>query len=154
MTLTTRVVAGAILLVGGIIVAVSALSVILARILVEAGMPIRSADAALLDDVVAVLPFVVAFAGANLAAAVGLLNGRRWADLVALGSATVAVVVGGLGLLLVIVGRDPFAPVGSPGSSADGIGILSAFTVMYLAVVFALLAARAPRPITTGAATA
>jgi hypothetical protein len=154
MTLTTRAVAGAILLVGGIIVAVSALSVILARTLVVAGMPIRSADAALLDDVVAVLPFVLAFAGANLAAAVGLLNGRRWADRVALGSAVVAVVVGGLGLLLVVVGRDPFAPVGSPGSNADGIGILSAFIAMYLVVVFALLAARAPRPISMGAATA
>jgi len=146
-----RLIAAIPLLIGGIVVAVSALAVVLARILVDAGMKVSPADALLLDDVVAVLPFVIAFAGASLVAAFGQLTGRSWADGLALGSAIVAVAVGGLGLFLVIVGRDVFAPVGSSGPS-DGIGILSAFVVLYLAVVLALLAAHAPRTGATAAA--
>lgn len=151
---THRLIAAIPLLIGGLVVSVSALAVILARILVDAGMTIRPADAALLADVVAVLPFVIAFAGANLVAAFGLLSGRAWADGLAFGSAVVAAAVGGLALLLVVVGRDPFAPVGSSGPSADGIGILTSFVVLYLAVILSLLAAHAPRRIATGAATA
>ena len=154
MTLNPRIVAGVLLIVGGIVVAVTVLAIVLARILVDAGMNARPADLALLDDVVALLPFVLAFAAADLAAAYGLLAGRPWADGIALGSAVVAITVGGLGLLLIVVGSDPFAPSASSGSSADGIGILSAFTLLYLAVAIALYAARAPRRITNGVATA
>jgi hypothetical protein len=150
----SRIVAGTLLVAGGFVVAVSALAVVLARLLVGAGMVVRPADAALLDDIVAILPFVIAFAVANLVAAYGLATGKGWAEGLAVGSAVVAVTVGALGLLLVIVGRDPFAPVGSPGSGADGIGILGAFTIVYLAVIVALRVARAPRSITTGVATA
>jgi len=148
----SRVLAGVLLITGGSVVAVAALAVVFARILVDAGMTVRAADAALLGDIVAVLPFVVAFAVANLVAAFGLLNGRAWADSLAVGSAVVAVTVGALGLLLVVVGRDPFAPVATARSTADGIGILGGFTISYLAIIVALLAARVPRRITTGVA--
>ena len=43
-------------------------------------MVVRAGDAALLEDLTALLPFVVAFALANLVAALGLLGGRAWAD--------------------------------------------------------------------------
>ena len=149
-----RVVAGVLLLGGGLVVAVSSLAIVLARILVEAGMSVRPAETVLLGDLVALLPFIAAFAGANLVAAFGLLSGKTWADAVALGSAAVAITVGGLGLLLVVVGRDPVAPIASPGSGADGIGILAAITIVYLAVIVALHAARSPRRNTMGVAPA
>ncbi len=148
----SRIVASVLLVAGGFVVAVAALGIVLAHILVEAGLTVRATDAALLDDIVALLPFVVAFAVANLVAALGLLAGRTWADTLAVGSAVVAVTFGALGLLLIVVGRDPFAPVGSAGSGADGIGILAGFTIYYLAIIVALSAASAPRHITTGAA--
>jgi hypothetical protein len=150
----TRVIAGALLLGGGLVIAVSSLAIVLARILVDAGMSARPAETVLLGDLVALLPFIAAFAGANLVAAFGLLSGKTWADALAVGSAIVAITVGSLGLFLVVVGRDPVAPIGSPGSGADGIGILSAFTLVYLVVIVALQAARAPRRITTGVAPA
>jgi len=141
-----------VLLIGGMVVAVSALAVAFARILVDAGMTVGPADAALLDDVVGVLPFVVAFAVANLVAASGLLTGKSWAEGIALGSAVVAITVGVIGLALVIVGRDPFAPVATSRSTSDGIAMLGVFTVAYLLVFVALLAARRPRHISSGVA--
>jgi hypothetical protein len=148
-----RVVAGVLLISGGFVVAVSALAIAMARILVASGMTVRATDAALLEDLAALLPFIVAFALANVVAALGVLGGRAWADTLAIGSAAVAVTVGTVGLLLAIVGRDPFAPPASTtGPSADGIEILVGFTLVYLAVIVALLAARAPRRLTTGAA--
>ena len=146
--------ASALLVAGGLVVAVSALAVVLARLLVDAGMVVRPADAALLDDVVAILPFVIAFAVANFVAAFGLLTAKAWAHGVAFGAALAAVTVGALGSLLVVVGRDPFAPVASPGPGADGIGVLGAFTIAYLAIIVALLAERSPRRISMEAAAA
>ena len=86
--------------------------------------------------------------------ALGLLGGRAWADNVAIGSAAIAVAIGTVGLLLVVVGRDPFGPVASTaGPSVDGIEMLAGFTLLYLAVIVSLVAARAPRrPVTMGAA--
>ena len=148
-----RIVAGVLLITAGLVVAVSALAIAMARVLVASGMTVRAADAALLADVVALLPFIVAFAVANLVAALGLLGGRAWAETLALGSAAVAVTIGAVGLLLVIVGRDPFAPPAArAGPSADGIEILVGFTLLYLAVIVALVAARTPRRLSIGAA--
>ena len=149
-----RIVAGVLLTTGGFLVAVSALAIVMARILVAAGMPVRAGDAALLEDVTALLPFIVGFALANVVAALGLLGGRAWADNAALGSAAIAVAIGTVGLLLVVVGRDPLAPPASTaGPSADGIEMLAGFTLLYLAVIVSLAAARAPRRlITMGAA--
>jgi hypothetical protein len=146
-----RLVASIPLLIGGIVVSVSALAIALARILVDAGMGVGPDDAALLADIAQLLPFIIAFAVSNLVAAVGLLGGKAWAAGVALGSAVVAVTVGVIGLALVVIGRDPFAP-GAAGSAADGIGILGSFTVAYLVVIVALLAARRPGRVTSGVA--
>ena len=141
-----RTVAGVLLTTGGFVVAVSALAIAMARILVAGGMAVRAGDAALLEDVTALLPFIVAFALANLAAALGLLGGRAWADNLAVGSAAIAVTIGAVGLLLVVVGRDPFGPSASTaGPSLDGIEMLAGFTLLYLAVIVSLVAARAPR---------
>jgi len=149
-----RIVAGVLLTTAGFVVAVSALAIVMARILVAGGVVVRPGDAALLEDVTALLPFIVAFAIANLVAALGLLGGRAWADNLAIGSAAIAVAIGTVGLLLVVVGRAPFAPPASTaGPSADGIEMLAGFTLIYLAVIVSLVAARAPRRlITTGAA--
>lgn len=149
-----RVVAGVLLTTGGLLVAVSALAIVLARILVAGGMVVRPADAALLEDLTALLPFIVGFALVNVVAALGLLGGRAWADNAALASAAVAVAIGTVGLLLVVVGRDPLGPPASTaGPSADGIEMLAGFTLLYLLVIVSLVAARAPRRlITMGAA--
>lgn len=141
-----RIVAGVLLTSGGLVVAVSALAIVLARLLVAGGMVVHAGDAALLEDLTALLPFIVAFALANVVAALGLLGGRAWADNVAIGSAAIAVAIGTVGLLLVVVGRDPFGPPASTaGPSPDGIEMLAGFTVLYLAVIVSLVAARAPR---------
>jgi hypothetical protein len=150
-----RVVAGVLLTTGGLLVAVSALAIVLARILVAGGMVVRPGDAALLEDLTALLPFIVGFALANVVAALGLLGGRAWADNAAIGSAAIAVAIGTVGLLLVFVGRDPFGPAASTaGPSADGIEMLAGFTLLYLAVIVSLVAAHAPRRMVTMGATA
>ena len=150
----SRVIAGVLLTTGGLLVAVSALTIVLARILVAGGMVVRPGDAALLEDLTALLPFIVGFALVNVVAALGLLGGRAWADNAALASAAVAVAIGTVGLLLVVAGRDPFGPPASTaGPSPDGIEMLSGFTLLYLLVIVSLVAARAPRRlITMGAA--
>lgn len=136
-----RIVAGIILLAGGFIVGVSALAIATAKVLVDRGVAVSASDAGLLDDLVGVLPFIAAFAVVNVAAAVGLLANRDWASSVATGAATVATITGGLGLVLVVAGRDPFATAAS-GPSTDGVGILVAFTALYALVLVALAAAR------------
>ena len=150
-----RIVAGVLLATGGFVVAVSALAIVMARILVAGGMVVRATDAALLEDITALLPFIVAFALANLVAALGLLGGRAWADNVAIGSAALAVAIGAVGLILVVVGRDPFGPPASTaGPSANGIEMLAGFTLLYLAVIVSLVAARTPRRLKTMGAAA
>jgi hypothetical protein len=147
----SRVVASVLLIGGGAIVAISALAIAFAKILVDAGMTVRPADAALLGDLVAVLPLVLFFAGIDVLAAVGLLMGKTWADLMAYGAATMAVAVGALGLVLIAVGRDAFAPTVTTRSTADGLGIVGAFTLLYMAVIVALAVAREPRRASSGA---
>jgi hypothetical protein len=147
-----RLVAGLILLAGGSVIAVTAFAIAVAKVLVDSGVPAGTADVRLLNDLVAVLPFVVAFAVINVAAAVGLFAERGWATTIAVGTATVATIGGVIGLILVLVGRDPFAPVGSAGPSTDGIEILVVFTVLYAVVPMALAAARPRATSITGAA--
>jgi len=148
-----RIVAGVLLTTGGFVVAVSALAIVVARVLIAGGTAVGAGDAALLEDLTGLLPFIVAFALANVVAALGLLSGRAWADNVATGSAAIAVAIGSVGLLFVVVGRDPFGPAASTaGPSVDGIEMLAGFTLLYLAVIVSLVAARAPRrTVATGA---
>ena len=147
-----RIVAGILLLAGGFVVGVSAFAIATAKALVDRGVAVSATDAGLLDDLVAVLPFFVGFAAVNAAAAIGLLAERDWAPSIAGAAATTATITGIVGLLLVIVGRDPFAPITAAGPSTDGVGILVAFTVLYAVVLMALAAARPRATSITGAA--
>jgi len=133
-----RIVAGLLLLAGGFVVAVTAFAIAVAKVLVDGGVHVSNTDARLLSDLMAVLPFVIAFAVVNVAAAIGLFAERGWAPSIAAGAATIATIGG----VLVLVGRDPFAPIGSAGPSTDGVEILVAFTVLYAVVLLALAAAR------------
>ena len=137
-----RVVASVLLLVGGFVVAVTALAIWVANLMVQGGIAVKPADAGLLSDLVAVLPLFVAFAIVNVLAAIGLLTSADWADALATSAGTIATVGGVLGLLLVIAGRDPFAPSAGHAASADGLGILLVFTGLYALVLVALAAGR------------
>ena len=143
----SRVVASVLFVAAGIIVAVTAVAVGLAKILVDTGMAVRPADAALLGDLTALLPFVIAFAGLNIAAAVGLLLGTTWAEKVGAWTAAVAAIVGASGLLLIVAGADP-SRLASSGT-IDGLTILATFTILYLAAFASLGVSRLPRPVTT-----
>jgi hypothetical protein len=151
-TTRARIVASLLLAAGGFVVAVSALAIVLAQGLVDAGMVVRPADAALLADLAGILPLLVGFAAVTLLAAAGLLAGASWAPSLAFGSAFVAAAIGGIGVVLIVLGRDPFVPVASPASMADGLGIVAVFTATYVLVIVALAAARPPRTSITGAA--
>jgi hypothetical protein len=145
-----RAIASVLLIGGSVVVGVTALAVVIAKLLVGAGMAITSSDALLLADLMTVLPFIVGFAVVGLVAAAAILAGASWADEAAIGTAIVAVVVGATGLILLTIGRDPFASTASVRSTNDGIGILSAFTAAYLFIIVAVAVARLPRHISTG----
>jgi hypothetical protein len=145
-----RVVASVLLVTGTVFVGVMALAIVIAKLLVEAGMAISSSNALLLADLITVLPFLAIFAVVGVVAAAGLLHGKPWSDAVALGTASVAVIVGAIGLALLSIGRDPFASAASARSTNDGISIIGAFTALYLLIIVAVALARLPRHISTG----
>ncbi|MFL5648135.1 MAG: hypothetical protein ACJ776_07050 [Chloroflexota bacterium] len=145
-----RVVAGLALLAGGFIVGVSVLAIVIAQLLVGAGMVIRPADAALLADLVPVLPFIGGFAIASIVAGFGVLAGHVRADSIAMGTSIVAVVTGSLALVLMVVGRDSFASAARSASGADGVGIAGAFTLIYIIVLVALASTQTRIAGTTG----
>jgi hypothetical protein len=125
--------------VGGVLAGVAALAVVIASLAVRAGIAVQPADRLLLDDLVAMLPFIVTFVVIDLATAVGLAGGRAWAvvsaSLLALGTATMGV----LGLLLILAGTDPsLVTAAARASQADGIGLIGAFTTIYLTALVAL----------------
>ena len=142
----SRIVAPALLFGGGFVVAVSALAILLTKVLVDAGLPVRPSDMAVLDDLVALLPLIGGFAAVNVVAAVGLLLGKSWADVTALAASGVAIAIGAVGLLLITLGRDPFASTVSSRSTADGLGMVGLFTLVYLVVFVAVGIANRPRP--------
>ncbi|MFL5711227.1 MAG: hypothetical protein ACJ77W_05020 [Chloroflexota bacterium] len=145
-----RVVAGLALLAGGFIVGVSVLAIVIAQLLVGAGMVIRPSDAALLADLVPVLPFIGGFAIASIVAGFGVLAGHVRADSIAMGTSIVAVVTGSLALVLMVVGRDSFASAARSASGADGVGIAGAFTLIYIIVLVALASTQTRIAGTTG----
>ncbi len=148
-----RAVAGLGLAAAGFMVGIAALAVVLARLLVNAGMPIHPGDLATLNDVVAVLPFVVAFAVANLVAAAGLFVGTEWAGRLAVAVSGVGIAAGSFGLFLMIAGGHPVASARAVRAYTDGIEILTAFTISYLVVLGLLAVARQPiRRVLRGAA--
>jgi|KBSMisStaDraftv2_1062788.scaffolds.fasta_scaffold874015_1 hypothetical protein len=139
-----RAVAGLALGAAGFVVGVAALAVLLAKLLVNAGMPAQPADVATLNDVVAVLPFVIGFAGVNLVAAAGMVLGSDWAQRLAVIVSSAGIVIGAFGLFLVVVGHDPFATSASARAYTDGVEILATFTVTYLVVLGLVAVARQP----------
>ena len=140
-----RVIASVLLTAGSVFVSVMALGVVIAKLLVDAGMPISPSNALLLADLITVLPFVAIFVIAGFVAATGLVRGKSWSDDLAFGTAIAAVAVGAVELILLSVGRDPFASTASGRSTDDGIGIIGAFTMLYLFVIVAVATARLPR---------
>ena len=144
-----RVVASVLLITGSVFVGVMALAIVMAKFLVEAGMAISPSNALLLSDLITVLPFVAVFAVAGVVAAAALVHGKDWSDTLALGTATPAVAVGAIGLTVLSIGRDPLASTASSRSTDDGIGIIGAFTALYLLVIVAVVVARLPRHTST-----
>ena len=140
-----RVIASVLLTAGSVFVSVTALGVVIAKLLVAAGMPVSPSNALLLADLITVLPFVAIFVIAGFVAATGLVRGKSWSDDLAFGTATAAVTVGAVELILLSIGRDPFASTASARSTDDGIGVIGAFTVLYLVVIVAVALARLPR---------
>jgi hypothetical protein len=151
-TVPTRTVASLLLFAGGTVVAVTALAIVIARLLVDAGMAVTAADAALLADLVGILPLVIGFAVVTLVAAAGHVTGASWAPGIAFVSALVAVAIGGFGLVLMTLGGDPATLLTSPASMANGLGMTAAFTAIYLLVIVALAVAPSPRTAISGAA--
>lgn len=140
-----RVIASVLLTAGSVFVSVMALGVVIAKLLVDAGMPISPSNALLLADLITVLPFVAIFVIAGFVAATGLVRGKSWSDDLAFGTAIAAVAVGAVELILLSIGRDPFASTASARSTDDGIGVIGAFTVLYLFAIVAVAVARLPR---------
>jgi hypothetical protein len=147
-----RIAAALLLVAGGVVTSVVALAIVIARSLVDGGAPSSAADAVLLADLAAVLPLIVSFAIVNVVAGVGLLAGSSSAESLSGSTAVAAVMGGAIGLLLVAVGRDPFAPAGTGGPAIDGIAILASWTAVYVFVLIALAVARPPRTSIVGAA--
>jgi len=144
-----RIVASVLLITGSVFVGVMALAIVMAKLLVDAGMAISPSNALLLADLITILPFVVVFAVVGVVAAAGLLRGKHWSDTLALGTGTAAAAVGAIGSILLTIGRDPFASASSARSTDDGIGIIGAFTALYLLVIVAVAVARLPRHTST-----
>lgn len=135
----SRLTAASLLLVAGVIVALTAFGIVVARLVVAAGLPpaVTPADVALLDDLAQLTPFVGAFGIANIVAAIGLASGSSWANRVATIVSAAAVGAGLFGITLLILGHDPFAAA-QTARALDGVGILGAFSVLYGAVVAVL----------------
>ena len=136
VTKPSRAIAAVLLAGGGFVIGVTVLAIVLAKILVDAGLPgVRPEDKAVLDDLIPLLPLIGAFAVVNIVAAVGLLLERGWAAGLAVAAALVAVAIGATGLILLALGADPFASPSTGRSSADGFGIVGLFTILYVAVI-------------------
>ena len=137
--------ASAVLALGGGLLAVMALAIVVARAVVASGIPgivATPADVALIGDLVAILPFIVTFAAANLAASFGLAIGRSWAPRVARWVAGVSVGTGLLGLVLLIAGSGPASTAGGGRvGDPDGLAIISLFVCLY---AWAAIAVRLP----------
>ena len=135
----SHITAAVLLALGGMLAAVAATAIVIASLAVRVGIAVQPADALLLDDLVAVLPFIVTFVVLDLATAGGLASGRSWAVVSASLLAIGAVALGAVGLLLVVVGNDPSLVTGAArASEADGIGLIAVFTGLYLSALIAL----------------
>jgi hypothetical protein len=152
MSSAPRLVAALLSLAVGTLTLVAVLGVSFANAFVDRGFgSISASDAALLDEVVLLVPVIAIFGAIVTAGGVALLVGMRWArPVVAVlsGTAFIAGVVGGVALAL---GYDPFVAPGH-GSTADGIGIVAVAAAIQLAILVSLAFDRSsvverPRPV-------
>lgn len=140
-----RIAAAVLLTVGGLLSGMGVLAIGFAGLAVRAGLPVQPGDALLLDDLVALLPFLVAFVAFDLATARGLATGRAWAVAAGPVLAAGAMTMGALGLLILVLGNDPAALTGAVrASEGDGLGLAAAFTGLNLAALLALRIDGAP----------
>jgi hypothetical protein len=137
---TLRLAAAASLAADGAFILVLALAIAVTRGLVAAGLRVTPGDVALLEDLVAVLPFVTAYGIAAIIAAAGIVRSREWADRLGIGVAVIGATIATVGLLLIGVGRDPLA---TDQFAADGLGVLAVLLAARLVTVTALWVAPA-----------
>jgi hypothetical protein len=144
-------IAAALLTLGGLLAAVTAFAIVVARMVIDAGFAVEPTDRLLLDDLTAVLPLILAFVIVDLAIAVGLFGGRTWAVASASILALGVVTLGAFGLGLIFLGTDALSGGAARAAQGDGLGIVGGFTAIYLLAVIALQeglpSGRVPRPI-------
>lgn len=131
-------IAAALLTLGGMLTAVTAFAIVFARMAVEAGLAVKPADRLLLDDLTAVMPLVIGFVVVDIAIAAGLVSRRTWAVASASGLALGVVVLGGFVLAVMLLGSDALLRDGPRAAEADGLGIVGAFTAIYVFVLITL----------------
>ena len=138
-----RFLAGLILIAGGTLTGLTAFGISMARWALSAStVAISASDSLLLDDMVALTPFVGAFALVAVIVGIALLIDHPNADIAALAVAGSATAVGIAGLALLVLGSDPFSVIPS-GRALDGFQIVGTFTAIFAAVVVAVIVARA-----------
>ena len=138
-----RFLAGLILVAGGALTGLTAFGISMARwALSTTTVAISASDSALLDDMVALTPFVGAFALVAVIVGIALLIEHPNADIAALAVAGSATAIGIAGLALLVLGNDPFTAVPSD-RALDGLQIVGTFTAIFAAVVVAVVVARA-----------
>jgi hypothetical protein len=138
-----RFLAGLFLVAGGAMTGLTAFGIAMARWAIDMkDIAISAADSSLLDDMVALTPFVGGFALVAVIVGFGLIVAHPKADIAALAVAGAATAVGLAGLVLLILGNDPFAAVPSD-RAIDGLQIVGTFTAIFAAVVVAIVVAHA-----------
>ena len=141
---TSRAFAAILLTVGAFLAASVAFGIVVARAVVDGGLfGVTPADAALVADMAAVAPFIAAFAIAGLIAAFGILFDRTWSTVVAVSVSAIAVVIATIGVVVLILGGDPFAHLPST-RALDGIAMVASVAIYYAAVL-AFIALGRPR---------
>jgi hypothetical protein len=140
-----RFAAGVLLTIGGLLSGIVAVAIGIASLAAHAGLAFKFGDPFLLDDLVAVLPFIAAFAAYDLAVGRGLASSKAWAVAAGPVLALGAVAMGVLGLLILVMGNDPAALTGAVrASEGDGLGLAAGFTGLHLAALIALRVDGAP----------
>lgn len=140
----SRVLAAILLGLSATFTAVLVMAIVAAFALVAGGLPVGASDRALLEDLVAISPFIAAFAIGAIVAVVGLAAGWSWADAVGMVISVFGVTVATLALLLMGLGADPAADPSNSGL-ADGLGIVAVLLVIHLVALIALVLHRGRR---------
>jgi hypothetical protein len=135
-----RVLAAILLGLSATFMVVLVMAIVTAFVLVAGGLPVGASDRALLEDLVAISPFIAAFAIGAIVAVVGLAAGWSWADAVGMVISVFGVTVAMLALLLMGLGAD----LSEPGV-ADGFAIVTVLLAIHLVALIALVLDRSRR---------